>query len=225
MTFTPSCPAVRCFMFRLMAFTPAVILSSAIMAAEPATVAADAKVIAGTIDKVIQAAGGKEKLLTLFRIKEKLVIGSEFTGKTGTDRVSVLEPPQHWWLGKKDRVKEDKEPAIFLVWIWTLAPLTDPATKVEALPDLTDDGVACTGLRISGTVTPAMDVYFNKQDHRLVRVDWRTDFHRFDDWKELDGLKYPARTTGYKKASGKPWYQTNIVEVTRLTELPEGLSR
>jgi hypothetical protein len=30
---------------------------------------------------------------------------------------------------------------------------------------------------------------------------------------------------GYKKASGKPWYFTEIVELERLKELPAGLKR
>jgi len=30
---------------------------------------------------------------------------------------------------------------------------------------------------------------------------------------------------GYKKSTGKPWYFSEIVELERLKELPEGLNR
>jgi hypothetical protein len=38
-------------------------------------------------------------------------------------------------------------------------------------------------------------------------------------------LNYPAKCVGYKKATGKPWYFSEIVSLERLDELPEGLKR
>lgn len=176
------------------------------------------------VSKVVKAAGGEDKLLKLFRIKERLVLGSDPNGK-GSERVSVLEPPGHWWLGKRDRVKEEKEPATFLVWAWTLGALTDPKSKVETVPEITEGDRPAVGLRVSGTIDPALDIYFDKAENRLVRIDWRGDIHRFSEWKEHDGVKYPAKCVGYKKASGKPWYFTEILELNRLQELPPGLVR
>lgn len=176
------------------------------------------------IDEVVTAAGGKEKLLTLLRIKERLNVSSD-PEKKGNERVSVLEPPAHWWLGTRDRVKQDKEPATFLVWAWTLGALVDPKSKVETVPDITEDDQPAFGLRVAGTIDPPLDLYFNQADNRLVRIDWRSDIHRFSDWKEHDGAHYPAKCIGYKKASGKPWYFTEILELERLKELPAGLSR
>ena len=70
-----------------------------------------------------------------------------------------------------------------------------------------------------------MDLYFDKSESRLVRIDWRSDIHRFSDWKTADGVHYPARCVGYKKKTGNPWYFTDILEVERLKELPAGLER
>lgn len=176
------------------------------------------------VEKVIAAAGGEAKLLKLFRIKEQLNVSSDPL-KKGSERISVLEPPKFWWVGKKERVKEEKEPATFLVWAWTLGMLTDPASKVEVIDGVTENEALTLGLRVSGSVTPPLDMQFDAKDHRLVRIDWRNDIHRFSDWKEHDGTRYPAKCVGYKKASGKPWYFSEIKELERLSELPAGLTR
>lgn len=176
------------------------------------------------VAKVVQTAGGDAKLLKLFRIKERLAVSSDPNAK-GSERVSVLEPPKYWWLGKRERVADDKEPATFLVWAWTLGALTDGKSMLEAIPEIMEEGKPAFGLRVKGTIEPPMDVYFDKGENRLVRIDWRADIHRFSDWKEHDGAKYPAKCVGYKKASGKQWYATEILELERLKELPEGLKR
>jgi hypothetical protein len=176
------------------------------------------------VKKVIAAGGGEEKLLKLFRIKEQLNVSSDET-KKGFERISVLEPPTYWWVGKKERVKEEKEPATFLVWAWTLQALTDPSTKIEALDGVMENDALTRGLRLSGSITPAMDLHFTAETLRLARIDWRSDIHRLSDWREHDGAHYPAKCIGYKKATGKPWYFSEIKELERLTELPAGLER
>ncbi len=177
------------------------------------------------IDKAVAAVGGADKLLKLFRMKEQFHSGAEpepKAGKKKTSRESVLEAPAYWWLGKKDRTDE---PAKFDVWGWTLGAITDPKSKVEVVPDVTEDGKAAFGLRVSGTITPPMELYFDPQSSLLVRMDWRADIYRFSDWKEHDGVKYPSRCIIYKKASGKPWFHHEIVEIERLKELPAELTR
>ena len=176
------------------------------------------------VDKVVKAAGGDEKLLKLFRIKERLNVSADPVAK-GTLRTSVLEPPKYWWLGKRERVADEKEPATFLVWAWTLGALKDPKSKITASPAVKEGEKEVIGLRVSGTIEPAMDIYFDKAEHRLVRIDWRQDIHRFSDWRVHDGAGYAAKTVGYKKASGKPWYYSEILEIERLKELPAGLKR
>lgn len=179
------------------------------------------------VKQVVTAAGGEGKLLRLFRTRERVNVSSD-PEKKGSVRVSVYEPPKYWWTGKNERVKNEKapeEPATFLVWAWTLGVLTDPASRVEVIPEITESDQPAFGLRVSGTITPAMDLYFDKSKSRLVRIDWRSDIHRFSDWKEHDGVKYPAKCVGYKKATGKPWYFSEVIELDRLKELPAGLKR
>jgi len=193
------------------------------LALAPSGAAADAEPNE-LVKKAVAAAGGDDKLLRLFRIKERLNVSSD-PEKKGSDRVSVLEPPKYWWVGKRERVKEEKEPATFLVWAWTLGALTDKNSKLETLKEVTENEKPAYGIRVSETITPPMDLYFDKETNRLVRIDWRTDIHRFSDWKEHDGAKYPSKCVGYKKATGKPWYFTEITELERLKELPAGLKR
>ncbi len=90
---------------------------------------------------------------------------------------------------------------------------------------MTDGEVELMGIEVSETITPPLQVYFDRQTHLLVRMDWRGSIHRFSEWKELDGLKYASRTIGYTRNTGKAWYQSDILELKRLRELPEGLSR
>lgn len=176
------------------------------------------------VAKVVKAAGGEDKLLKLFRIKERLNVSSNPATK-GNERTSVLEPPRYWWLGKRDRVAEDKEPATFLVWAWTLGALVDPKSKIEKISNIQENDQPAFGLKISETITPPMELYFDQADSRLVRIDWRGDIHRFSEWKETDGAGYPAKCVGYKKSSGKAWYFTEILELERLKDLPKGLER
>lgn len=190
------------------------------------TVAADPDV-GKRVQQVIAAAGGEEKLLKLFRTRETVNVSSD-PNKTVPARVSVYEPPKYWWTGKNERVKNEQkpdEPATFLVWAWTLGILTDPATKLESIPDVVESDKPAFGLRVRGTVTPEMDLYFDQDNQRLVRIDWRSDIHRFSDWKEHDGVKYPAKCTGYKKSTGKTWYFSEILELERLQDLPPELKR
>jgi hypothetical protein len=173
------------------------------------------------VDKVIAAAGGDDKLLTLFRMEERYSSGGEFV-PPGTARVSVVEPPKSWWIGTKER---GTEPAKITTWAWTLGVLKDPQSKLELLPDMTDNEKSLTGLRITGSVDPAIDMFFDKETHELARVDWRNDIYRFSDWKDFDGTRYPAKCAMFRRNTGKPWFFHEIVSIERLKELPEGLQR
>jgi hypothetical protein len=175
------------------------------------------------IEKVVSAVGGKDKLLKIFRIKEIYHFGEKpepDAGKKRSIRESVLEMPGWWWVNKKER---GDEPAKFDVWAWTLGVLVDEKSKVESIPGLSDEGRATFGLRVSGTVDPAMDLYFDKETSLLLRLDWRADIYRFSEWKEHDGVKYASKTVIYKKASEKPWFYHEVTELERLKALPEGI--
>lgn len=176
------------------------------------------------IQKAVQAAGGEENMLGLFTFKDRVLIGDKDTG-FGSKRDSVLDAPRHWWLKTPAGYSERKdEPAVFLVWAWTLRALTDASSTVDVVPDVKDGEAELWGLRVSGSVTPTMELYFAKSTDLLARIDWRSDIHRFSDWRTIPaGTKYPARVVGHKKATGKIWYFDEVTEVIPLKELPEKL--
>ena len=171
------------------------------------------------VEAAVKAAGGKEKLLSTFRLKERIALGSDLEAK-GSERTSVLQFPGHWFLGKRNRVTEDNEPAVKLAWVWTLRALLDPDAKLEGLPG--KDGLV--GLRIRGSIEPPMDVWFDAQQKLLSAIEWRKDRHVFSEYKELDGLRYASRVVGHK-ADGKVWYHTRVLEFERLKEIPADLPR
>jgi hypothetical protein len=175
------------------------------------------------VARVVAAAGGEDKLLKLFRIRERLR-GSNPESE-GNIRISVLEPPKHWWMGNRERVSANGEPATYLVWAWTLGALTDPNSQLALLPEVVENDRPAIGLRVSGTIDPPMDIYFDAADSRLAWIDWRGSIHRFSDWQEHDGARYPAQCIGYRKNSGKPWYFSEILELTRLDTLPDEYQR
>lgn len=177
------------------------------------------------VDKALAAVGGQDKLLKIFRFKEIFHFGDKPEppeGKKRSTRESVYSQPDKWWLGKKER---GDEPAKDDVRAWSLDLLVDGQSKFEIIPDLVDEGKICAGLRVSGSVTPAMEFYFDKETSLLHRLDWRGDFYRFSDWREHDGLKYASRTILFKKKDGKPWFFHEITALERLAQLPEGLVR
>lgn len=177
------------------------------------------------IDKALTAVGGKDNLLKVFRMKEIFHFGSTpepDAGKKRSTRESVFAHPDKWWLNKKER---GVEPAKDDVRAWSLDLLVDEKSKFEVIPDLTDEGKALSGLRVSGSVTPAMDFYFDKETALLHRLNWRGDFYRFSEWKEHDGLKYASKTIIFKIKDGKPWFFHEITELERLKAVPEGYPR
>ena len=172
-------------------------------------------------DKVVAAAGGPDKLLKFFRFRERLNVSSD-PAKTPSERSSTVAPPDGWWFGTKFRPKIEPK---MLAYAWTLGVLTDAKTKLELLPEVTEADRPAVGLRVTGSVEPALDMYFDKAELRLVRIDWKTSIHRFSDWREVDGCRYAAKVAGYRKTTGKPWYFTEIVEIERLRELPADLKK
>lgn len=213
--------------FTLIALAGLLHVSNALRAAEPATAAPKGIVSPAAlplIRKAVQVAGGETNLLGYFTFKDRVLLGEKDTG-FGAKRESVMDAPRHWWLKSPGGYTErTDEPAVFLVWAWTLRALTDPASTVEPVPDMKDGDVELWGLRVSGSVKPAMELYFSKTNDLLARIDWRNDIHRFSEWRLLpSGMKYPARVVGYKKASGKIWYFDEVTEVSPLKELPEKL--
>ena len=176
------------------------------------------------VEKAILAVGGKDKLLQIYRLKETFHFGETpepAAGKKRSLRDSILSQPDHWWINKKER---GPDPAKDDARAWSLDLLVDEKSRFEVIPEIVDEGRKCVGLRISGSVTPAMSLYFDQETMLLRRLDWRNDFYRFSEWKEHDGLRYASRTVIFKVKSGKPWFFHDITELERLAKLPEGLN-
>jgi hypothetical protein len=106
-----------------------------------------------------------------------------------------------------------------------LGILVDPQTVVQTIPGVDENAKTTAALRVSGTVTPPMDLHFDPESFRLVRMDWREDIYRFSDWKEHDGAGYHAKTAIYKRDHTEPWFHHEITALERLSALPDGLSR
>lgn len=177
------------------------------------------------VEKALTAVGGKDKLLKNFRIKEIFHFGNTpepAAGKKRSTRESILSQPDKWWINKKER---GIEPAKDDVRAWSLDLLVDAKSKIEVIPELTDEGKTCFGLQVSGSVDPAMKFYFDKETSLLHRLDWRGDFYRFSDWKEHDGLKFASKTIIFKLKDNKPWFFHEVLELERLAQLPEGLAK
>lgn len=176
------------------------------------------------VARAVAAIGGTTVQLRWFSFKDRVLLGATDTG-FGAKRESVLDAPAHWWLKTQAGYSERKdEPAVFLVWAWTLRALTDAGSSVDVVPVVKDGDTELWGLRVSGSVKPAMELYFVKGTDLLARIDWRSDIHRFSDWKtHSSGVKYPARIAGHKKADNRIWYFDDVLEVMPLAELPEKL--
>jgi hypothetical protein len=177
------------------------------------------------VEKAILAVGGKDKLLQIYRLKETFHFGETpepAAGKKRSLRDSILSQPDHWWINKKER---GPDPAKDDARAWSLDLLVDEKSRFEVIPDIVDEGRKCVGLRITGSVTPAMSLYFDSETMLLRRLDWRNDFYRFSEWKEHEGLRYASRTIIFKVKSGKPWFFHDITELQRLAKLPEGLNQ
>jgi hypothetical protein len=166
--------------------------------------------------RIVKANGGEDRLLRLFRFRETYFIGSS---QRGTDRESLLEPPAHWWVDGKDRVIEEKEPAVWLVWAWTLQPLTDPATTLALLPSVTNGNSVAHGLKLTGRVQPEMHVYFETKTDLLTRIDWNGRRYQFSAPVVVDGARVPTRIDAFL-ADGSPFLRTQLRDIERVARAP-----
>ena len=190
---------------------------------------ADAK---SRIEQVVKTAGGEEKLLKLFRFRERVLItatpAAAVTPNEKENRTSVVQVSGDWWIGPN---KRDKDKVRILCWSWSLRILLDPKSKVEVLADTTVAGKPASALRVSESVKEPIDLLFDKETQRLVAIDYTDTRHVFSEWKKTsEEQHYPSHVVGYRftnRAAGtiaeKQWYQTDILELTPLAELPTEL--
>ena len=184
------------------------------------------------VDTVIKAIGGEDNLLDIFRFSERVLITATETplmeGKTKANRSSVVKVGTAWWVGT---AKRSKDKVRVLCWAWSLRILLDKNSKIETIPDVQINNKPVFGLRVTESITEPIDLFFDKETKRLTAIDYTDTRHVFSDWKKsAEGHHYPAHVAGFRftdKASGttqeSQWYQTDILELTPLTELPSEL--
>jgi hypothetical protein len=181
---------------------------------------AGADTAADLAKKIVAAHGGPEKLLRTFRFSETYVLPGR---DKGTDRTSVIQPPNLWYVGKRERVSsENKGGVCHDVWMWTLAPLTDPNTKLELLPDANIEGKAVRVLKAGGSIEPAMNVSFDAATLDLLKIDWKGEQFNFSAPIEVDGTRLPSKCVLIGK-NGKERMHTELRKIERLAELPADL--
>jgi len=170
------------------------------------------------VEKAVTAHGGADKLLKTFKWKEKYYFGDS---KEGTLRTASLQPPEVWWNGSKDIAagNSDRSDKTYLVWAWTLAPLLEKDSKISLLPDLQVDGKPASGLKLSREGRRDLSLYFDQETGRLARIDWRTYHITFENWKELDGARYPAKAVVRNKDESIHLW-TEFLELERLKSIP-----
>lgn len=184
------------------------------------------------VEQVVATAGGAEKLLTLFRFRERVLItdkpAAPVTADEKENRTSVVQVGGDWWVGKN---KRDKDKVRVLCWAWSLRILLNPESKIAVIPETTISEKPAFGLRVTAVIKEPIDLWFDKETKRLVAIDYTDTRHHFSEWKKTDeGHSYPSKVVGYRfadRAKGtlneKQWYQTDILELTPLKELPAEL--
>ncbi len=186
------------------------------------------------VEQVVKTAGGEEKLLKLFRFRERVLItatpAAPVTADEKENRTSVVQVGGDWWINKN---KRDKDKVRVLCWAWSLRILLEPKSKVTAIADATVAGKLAFGLRVSESVKEPVDLLFDKETNRLVAIDYTDTRHLFSEWKMTsEGHHYPSHVAGFrfmKREVGmlneKQWYQTDVLELVPLKELPAELSK
>jgi hypothetical protein len=170
--------------------------------------------------EIVRRHGGPERLLKVFRMEETFSLNG---GKKNTDRTSLLQPPDFWYVGQTERVSESGKGSVCQdIWMWTLGPLVDPKTKLAAAPDSMVAGRNARALKVSGTIEPAIVAYFDAETFGLVRIDWKGQRFVFSAPKEFDGTTLPTHCVLYGK-DGKERIRTDIRVIQRLAKLPAGL--
>ena len=184
------------------------------------------------VEEVVATAGGEGKLLSLFRFRERVLITSTPAAPVAADekenRTSVVQVAGDWWIGTE---KRDKDKVRVLCWAWSLRILLDPKSRIQSVSDMVVADKPAFGLRVTEAVKEPIDLFFDKESKRLVAIDYTDTRHIFSDWRKTEeGHSYPSHVVGFRfanRAAGtlqdKQWYQTDILGLTPLKELPAEL--
>ncbi len=177
---------------------------------------------AALAQKIVASHGGPSALLHTFTFTEIYRIAGR---EKSVERTSTLQPPHLWYVGKTERVSEENKGGVCHdVWMWTLAPLIDPATKLEFLPDTTVDGKSAHGLKVSGSIKPAMNVFFDAATDDLLKIEWKGEQFFFSAPMLVDGTRVPSQCVLLGK-NGKERMRTELKKIERLAALPSALPK
>ena len=97
---------------------------------------------------------------------------------------------------------------------------------------LGEDGIGVRrGVQVTESIAEPITLHFDVQTKQLVAIDYTDTRHLFSEWKTTpEGQKYASHVAGFRftgsdhsSVSDKQWYQTDILELTPLAELPAGL--
>ena len=186
------------------------------------------------VEQAVKTAGGEDKLLKLFRFRERVLITETPAAPPAKDekgnRTSVVQVSGDWWIGT---AKRDKDKVRVLCWAWSLRILLDPRAKIQTIPDIAVADKPAFGLRVTESVKEPIDLFFDKETKRLVAIDYTDTRHVVSEWKKTEeGHEYPSHVAGFRFAdrkagtiNDKQWYQTDILELTPLKDLPIELTR
>ena len=177
---------------------------------------------ASLAQKIIASHGGASALLRTFTFTEVFRLARK---EKGTERTSTLQPPHLWYVGKTERVSEENKSGVCHdVWMWTLAPLVDPTTTLEALPDTSIAGKPARGLKVSGSIKPAMHVFFDAVTDDLLKIEWKGEQFFFSAPMLVDGTRVPSQCVLIGK-NGKERMRTELKRIERLSALPANLPK
>ncbi len=155
--------------------------------------------------QAIKTVGGKDKLLKLFRFRERVLVtetpAPPVTKDEKGNRISVVQVAGDWWIGT---AKRDKDKVRVLCWAWSLRIFLDPKSKIQTVPDIAVGNKPALGLRVTESVNEPIDLFFDKETKRLVAIDYTDTRHVFSEWKKTeDGLDYPSHVVGFRFADRK----------------------
>jgi len=163
-------------------------LAAVATASSPSAQDANAAALA---TQIVANHGGPDKLMKVFQFTETYLLAGR---EKGTDRTSIIAPPNLWYVGKRERVSEDNKGGVCHdVWMWTLAPLADPGSKLSLLPDGTIDGKPAKGLQVAGTIEPPMSAFFDSATLDLLKIEWKGEQFLFSAPVKVDGTRLPSK--------------------------------
>lgn len=186
------------------------------------------------VEQVIGAVGGEDKLLKLMRFRERVLITPTPAAAPAPDekgnRTSTIELGGRMWVGNNLR---DKDKVRVLMWAWSLRILTAPEAKVAVIKDASIGGKPALGLKVTDVIKEPIELYFDPESKLLIAIDYTDTRHLVSEWKKTEaGHSYASHVVGYRFAdrakktlNEKQWYQSDILELTPLTELPAELQK